>query len=661
MVQAVDVRKMWRHVSLSGFHALQGHLQNLCKLTHFLLVPLVLVVAAPLSFPAHAATGAPVISKIDPPNWWIRLPDPILLVKGENLRNARFTLAGTSASIRSVHASDNGKWAFLDLSLKGAHDGTFKITASNAAGTASASYTLAVRRTDMHAPLGFSSDDVMYLIMTDRFADGDPTNDRQPNMLYDRADPGAWHGGDIRGVHQHLDYIQNLGATAVWLTPLYENREARSYHGYGATDMYRIDDHFGTVQDIQRLSDDLHSRHMKFVLDMVPNHVGPAHPWASDPPTSDWFHGTQANHREASGDFEALMDPNASAAQRQNVLNGWFVDLLPDLNQSNPLVSRYLIQNTIWWIETTDADGLRLDTFPYVDREFWGDFHRQLKALYPHLTTVGEVFNGKFALPPALNAFFAGGVTQVGRTKIADTGLWTPFDYPFYAVVRNVLVHGAPMSDLALLFGQDTLYPHPERLATLIGSHDTKRFLGEIGATAAELRLAFGLLLTVRGMPVIYAGDEIGMSGGDDPDNRRDFPGGFPSPDRPLDFDAFKGIGGTPLQRSINEWVRKVLAVRSHVPELRDGEQQIEQSDDDTITYVRGNALQSGCARSRPRVLVTVNRSTEARQVVLQQAESAIADCHAAETLLGISSVEISPAKLMLTVQPESVSIVRLN
>lgn len=608
----------------------------------------------------QAADRAPHVDKVDPPNWWVGLKDPMLLVRGENLAGARFETAGPDAKVCGTQTSPNGHWAVVRLCLGAERPGKLEITASNSDGRTSFAFPLAARRPAAEGPKGFSSRDTLYLIMTDRFADGRPANDVQPGLPSDRSDPHGWHGGDVAGVDAHLDYIQGVGATAVWLTPLYENRLEGGYHGYNASDLYAVDPHYGTMADVQGLSADLHRRGMKFVLDIVPNHVGPTHVWAQDPPTNDWLHGSQATHRTSSGEFGALIDPTASERMRRDVLEGWFVGLLPDLNQSSPLVSEYLIQNAIWWVESTGADAIRLDTFPYVDRSFWRDFHAELKALYPSLTTVGEVFNGTFALPPALNAAFAGGVTRVGSQTVVDTGLWTPFDYPFYAVARNVLARGAPMSDLALLFEQDALYPHPERLATLIGSHDTRRFMSEPGMTTAKLKLAFGLLLTVRGMPVIYSGDEIAMRGDDDPDNRRDFPGGF-APTPAGGFDAFTGRGAPPEAAETLSWVRDLSRLRASLPELQAGDQQIESSDQDTLSFVRGERLAEGCAAGRARALVVANRAAAARTVTIATDATALAACSSATVRLGGASAQVAPGRVSVEAPAESVAVVELR
>ncbi len=310
----------------------------------------------------------------------------------------------------------------------------------------------------------------MYLIMTDRFADGDGSNN---GAGYDRAKPRGWHGGNLRGIAQHLDYLQDLGVTTVWITPVYRNHGDQSYHGYGATDMYAVDEHFGSLEDFKALADALHKRGMKLVLDTVPNHVGPAHVWVEDSPEPDWFHGTKGNHREAQGDFKPLTDPHAPWLTQRDVTEGWFANVLPDLNQENAAVAQYLTQNAVWWIEQAGLDGLRLDTFPYVGREFWRGFHAEIHSLYPRVRTVGEVFNPDATITSA----FAGDVTRNG----VDTGLDTPFDFPTYFGLRDVSLHGAPMSKLAEVLRLDALYPHPERLVPFEGNHDTRRFLSEAG------------------------------------------------------------------------------------------------------------------------------------------------------------------------------------
>lgn len=257
----------------------------------------------------------------------------MLLLRGENLNKAEFSVRNAKVKLSTTKISQNGHWAFLHLDTTKVSPGTVQVTIKNALGSTVVPYQVEARTTGRRGPQGVSSHDSIYLIMPDRFADGDPQNDRQPGMPFDQNNPHAWHGGDLEGVRQHLDYLKDLGISTVWLTPVQQNHEPDSYHGYGATDSYAVDSHFGGLGDLKMLAATLHQQGMKLVLDTVPNHVGPAHPWVDDSPTPDWFHGTKASHRPASGVFPALMDPHATKREVSEVQDGWFVDLLPDLNQ----------------------------------------------------------------------------------------------------------------------------------------------------------------------------------------------------------------------------------------------------------------------------------------------------------------------------------------
>ncbi len=564
---------------------------------------------------SQASAQAPRITKIDPPNWWVGLPDPMLLVYGEGFQGAKFSVDGTGVRLSRTQVSENGHYAFLWLEGGSSSPQTLQIAAVSAAGNAKTDYLWKERLPPAGRYQGFSSADVMYLIMTDRFADGDPANN-QPG--YDREKPRSWHGGDFRGAEQYLDYLQSLGATTLWTTPVYSNGAMpESYHGYAAVDLYAVDSHFGTMADYQHLAQTIHARGMKIVLDVVPNHVGVLHPWVKDPPTQDWFHGTLAHHDAVKANFETLVDSHASPASSYDVTHGWFTDGMPDLDQENPLVSQYLIQNAIWWIESAGLDGLRIDTFPYVGRAFWRDFHQELHGVYPNLTTVGEVFSPD----PTITSFFAGGVEQRG----IDTGLDTPFDFPVYFAIRDVLLHGKPMTTLTETMRQDRLYPHPERLVFFLGNHDTKRFLSEDGATPERLKLAFGLLATLRGMPEIYSGDELAMQGGADPDNRRDFPGGFAGDDK----SGFIAARRSSDQQAMFLWASQLFHLRSAHPALKSGAQQNIFADDTALAYVRSLDTSNGCAsdRATERILVALNKGGESRTLTLPTAATGLDGC----------------------------------
>jgi neopullulanase len=589
------------------------------------------------------------LSKIDPPNWWAGMPKPMLLVQGEHLDGARFRLSDRSLHLDRAVISPNGHWAELWLASSPAKPETITIAVDGPNGKASATYRFDERRKSQDGFAGFSSKDVMYLIMTDRFSDGDPSNNGPD---YDPSKPRAWHGGDLRGITQHLDYLQQLGITTVWITPVYQNHEPQSYHGYGATDMYSVDEHFGSLDDLKALSAELHQRGMKLVLDTVPNHVGPSHIWVNDSPEPSWFHGTKADHRLAQGDFKPLTDPHAPWHTQRDVTQGWFANVLPDLNQENSTVAQYLTQNTVWWIEQAGLDGLRIDTFPYVNREFWNSYHHQIHELYPRLTTVGEVYNGD----PTITSAFAGGVTRNG----VDTGLDTPFDFPTYFALRDVFLHGAAMTKVTEVLRLDSLYPHPERLVPFIGNHDTERFMGEPGATTAKLKLAFTVLLTMRGMPQIYSGDELAMTGGKDPDNRHDFPGGFPNSIAAGVPSAFKENTRPTDQEEMHRWVTDLLALRKAHPSLQSGEEQVLYADDTVLVYARGQALQSGCMNDgqHERTLVVVNNSAHAQPIKLAVTNTALENCHEVTFLLGSDpSSKFNGDSLIFALQPNGAAV----
>jgi glycosidase len=604
-------------------------------------------VPAPLRAQPVSTNGRIAITQVDPPNWWANMPKPMLLLKGEHLDGARFSVSDPRLRIERTKVSTNGHWAELWLSASPAAVETITIRADRNGSHLAVPFTFAQRRKADAGFAGFSSKDVMYLIMTDRFADGDTSNDESPA---EQAKPRGWHGGDLRGIVEHLDYLQDLGITTVWITPVYQNKGPESYHGYGATDMYAVDQHFGSLADLKDLAAALHQRGMKLVLDMVPNHVGPTHPWVEDSPEPDWFHGTKANHTTAQGDFKPLVDPHAPWRDQRDVTQGWFAGILPDLNQENPAVAEYLTQNAVWWVEETGIDGIRLDTFPYVGRQFWHGFHAELHALYPKLTTVGEIFNRD----PTITSAFAGGAVRSGLKPQVDTGLDTPFDFPSYFALREVFLKDEPMSRLADVLRFDALYPHPERLVPFLGNHDVTRFMNEPGATLQRLDLAFTVLTTMRGMPEIYSGDEIAMKGGNDPDNRRDFPGGFAS----SKCDAFSPAGRTPEQQQAFESLKKLLELRRLHPALQSGDEQVVQADDDVLVFVRS----VNSAAEPEHVLVAVNKARVPKSVQVQTDATALAGLQHAQMLQGdATTLLISPHTIALQLAPESATIVDMR
>ena len=528
--------------------------------------------------PACCTAGAaPEVSKIEPPNWWLgHSYNPVrLLITGKHLHGA--TVKGSTDGIKAgvAQASESGSYLFVDLEIgQGAKPGSYPLEINTPDGTTTARFQLLAPLARAGRFQGFSADDVIYLIMPDRFANGDSSND-DPAIsrgLYDRHKARYYHGGDLQGVIDHLPYLKDLGVTALWLTPIYDNanrlnerekydgQPITDYHGYGAVDFYGVDEHLGGLDTYRKLVDAAHAAGLKVIQDEVANHTGPYHRWVNDPPTPAWFNGTEKKHLANTWQTWTLMDPHAPPFLQKSTLEGWFIDILPDLNQNDPATAQYLIQNTLWWIASTGIDGIREDTLPYVPRRFWRDWMRAIKREYAGFRVVGEVFDGD----PGLVSFFQGGKE---RFDGIDSGVDSLFDFPLCGVIRRVFTHQAPIEELAKLLAHDHLYADPNRLVTFLGLHDTARFMSEPGAAVDDLKLAFTLLMTARGIPMVYYGDEIAMRGGNDPDNRRDFPGGWRDDPR----NAFKPEGRSPEEQAIFEHLRRLTRLRARLAPLRRG------------------------------------------------------------------------------------------
>jgi neopullulanase len=622
--------------------------------------------AGGISLPAQesAKPDAPAVAKVEPPNWWVGLtPEVMLLLSGKNLRATHVSCNLRDVVVGRTESSSNGDYLFVWLKLgPELHSGTAVCRLTTAHGETTFELPIAARQQILGRNQGISLDDVIYLIMPDRFANGDPLNDELAEFpgSHDRSKPRAWHGGDLRGVEQHLDYLKELGVTTLWLTPIVKNGATQDYHSYGAVDLYAVDPHLGTLADYQHLIQAAHKQHIKVLFDVVPNHVGPRHPWAAHPPMPDWFRGTHEHHLKAASPlkdsfyglpekkeitndtFESLVDPHTPPQLRRSLTEGWFADLLPDLNTENPAVVEYLAQNSIWWAEATGLDGYRIDTFPYVGREFWEQWHKALRRIYPRLSTIGEVFHPD----PTVTSFYQGG--RKGWDGI-DTQLTAPFDFPVYFALRDVLLKGAPVGKLANILRQDSLYPHPEFLVPFFGNHDTPRLSGTQEGTPARLKLAFGLILTVRGIPELYYGDEIGMPGGRDPDNRRDFPGGWMEDPR----NAFTKTGRTPEQEEIYTYVCGLLAVRAQHPALRRGRLWSLASDDTTYVFLRET--------EEERVVVVFHAGETRREISLPVEDTPAQGATNATTIFGPGQADLAGKTMNLRVPGQSVSLFLLQ
>jgi glycosidase len=426
--------------------------------------------------------------------------------------------------------------------------------------------------------------------MPDRFANGDPANDippGAPRAATDRRNARAFHGGDLRGIINRLPYLKELGVTALWLNPWYDNWNGIKtcdqpwcpntyYHGYHAIDYYAVEDRFGDLATLRELVDKAHASGLKIIQDQVANHVGSQHPWVSDPPLDNWFHGTLARHTQNPFRGDLLLSPHASDAARRPTLDGWFSDDLPDLNQEEPEVARYEIQNALWWVGITGMDGVRQDTIQYMPRSFIRDLSLALRRQHPRVWMVGEVLDRD----PIHVSYFMGGRRGWDGT---DTELDALFDFPLWQTSLDVFTGKAPVAALRTMLRNDSLYPDAARLVSMTGNHDVRRIASVEGMTLEGSMLHHAFLLSVRGIPQLYYGDEIFMEGGDDPDNRRDFPGGFPGDAR----NAFEKSGRTEREQRMFEWTREWLKLRREHAAMRHGRLIDLASDEDTYAFAR--------------------------------------------------------------------------
>jgi glycosidase len=566
-------------------------MRNCTTLLRFVgLIALFFVVA---QTSAAVAQTAPAVVKVEPPNWWAgHSINPVrVLVRGRNLSGARVAAVGKGVQTGLTRINAAGTYLFVDVAIDGeAQPGprTLRITTPGGAADAPFEITAPLGRAGRFK--GFSPDDLMYLIMIDRFSDGDPNNNDpvQSRGIYDRARKFYYHGGDLQGVINRLPYLKDLGVTAIWLTPWYDNYDrpneierkegepSTGFHGYNPQDFYAVEEHFGTLAKLRELVDEAHRHGIKVIQDSVVNHTGPYHPWVDDSPTPTWFNGTRASHLKNVFQTWVLHDPRPETKIKRETMEGWFLDFLPDLNQTDEETARYLIQNTLWWIGTTGLDGIREDTWQYVPNSFWRDWTSAIKREYPGFRVVGEVKDGD----PVHTSFFQGGRV---RFDGVDSGLDSLLDFPLFYSLRHAFAEGKSVDEVPKMLAKDWLYTNPEILVTLVGGHDDGRFMSEPGATTAGSKLAHTFILTTRGVPQLYYGDEIAMTGGDEPTTRKDFPGGFPGDER----NAFTRAGRTTEEQDLFDHIRKVARLRSELEPLRRGALQTFYVSEQQYAYAR--------------------------------------------------------------------------
>jgi glycosidase len=523
------------------------------------------VLAVALASPAIAQ--APVVEKVEPANWWTGMQwDTVqLMVYGDGLNGITARFPGDGPRVLATHEAASPSYVFVDIHVPAdLVPGTYALELSRDGETTTVDYPVLARESTEGRHQGFGPEDVVYLLMPDRFANANPANDRVeglPDEL-DRSIPGARHGGDLEGVMERLDYLADLGVTALWLNPVLENRMRGSYHGYAATDLYRVDPRFGTNEDYRRLVEEAHARGLKVIFDHISNHIGAGHPWMEDLPTETWLNGSVEDHLSEKHYMMAIADPYTPPATEEMLKTFWFVDGMPDLNQTDPFLATYLIQNMIWWIEYTGLDGIREDTYPYPDQAFLADWAEAILAEYPELNIVGEIWIGE----PALTAVFQKG-TPLPRDF--ETNLPTVMDFALSDAWRAYMTGQGTLQGVYSVIAQDFLYGDPFNLMTFVDNHDMPRAMFVADGDRRKVKQGLAMLLTTRGIPQILYGTEIGIVGGESHvELRADMPGGWPGDQR----DAFTAAGRTDGEAEIFDYLRRLLHLRRDHPALAVGE-----------------------------------------------------------------------------------------
>ncbi len=506
------------------------------------------------------------VEKIEPPNWWIGMKwnKVQLMVYGSNLKNISANFENKELKVISVHNAESSSYSFIEIEIPpNLQPGLYKLNLKNKNSSYEITYPLLGRSSSKDRYQGFNQSDVIYLITPDRFADGDTSNNIIKGMIneYNINNPSGRHGGDIQGIINHLNYIKGLGVTAIWINPLVENNTHISYHGYSATDFYKIYPRFGTFDLYKKLVNDAHSLGLKIIWDHVNNHISIDHPWMKDLPFKDWINGTVNHHQMTRHDKLAFADIHRDSSTIINTTKGWFTNEMPDLNQTNPYLSNYLIENTIWWIEATGIDGIREDTYPYSDQLFLSKWAKSILTEYPKFNIVGEVWTGDAVFLSSFqkNSFYP---------KKINSYLPSLTDYATYDTYTSFLKGTSNLSTIYEDYAKDFIYSNPNDLLTFIDNHDVPRALLQSNGNIKKFEMALMMLLTSRGIPEIYYGTEIGIEGGrDDGSIRADFPGGFPLDTR----NAFTSNGRTKTENEIYNFVHHLLQLRKTYKSLSIG------------------------------------------------------------------------------------------
>ena len=510
-----------------------------------------------------------------------------LLVYGKNIADLDPKIESTDLTIRQVTKVQNPNYLFLDILINtNANEGTINIDFyQNKIKITSHPFQLLDRKRGADEIVGFDSRDAIYLITPDRFANGNPSNDNIEGMKQkaNRSDKGGRHGGDIQGMKNSLDYIKDLGFTSIWLNPVLENdMEVYSYHGYSTTDFYKVDPRFGTNESYQDFAETARAKGLKLIMDMIVNHCGSFHWWMDDLPSDDWINQwdemTFTNHRKT-----VLQDPYVSDFDKKQFTDGWFVETMPDLNPRNPLFAKYLIQNSIWWVEYLGLSGIRMDTYPYPDMDFMTDWTKAMMKEYPYLNIVGEEW---YEHPTIVSYWQKGKNNPNGYTSELKSVMDFPIQMSMSKALNEKENWNSGWIRVYEMLALDYLYPDPMNLVIFPDNHDMKRIFAQVNDDYNKYQQAMIFVATMRGIPQYYYGTEILMSGsGDHGIIRSDFPGGWKSDE----VNAFTGKGLTVQQKKAKDFTTKLLHWRQSATAIHNGKLMHFIPKDGIYVYFRYN------------------------------------------------------------------------
>jgi len=531
----------------------------------------------------------PIVERAEPTFWWtdMKNPDLQLMLYGPGISNAAISINYPGVTILEKKISDNPNFVFLYLNIaKTAKPGIVNIALKRGRAKQVLAYELKSRRKNSAERKSFTEADAVYLLMPDRFANGNTANDSIYGYVQgvNRAVPGARHGGDIEGIIQKVPYIADLGATALWTTPLFDNNDVNySYHHYGCSDYYKIDPRLGKNDDYPRLAEACHANGLKLIIDIVPNHCSSAHWWLKDKPANDWFNEwpqyTGSNYR-----MTAWTDPHASVSDLQRLTKGWFAPNMPDFNLKNKLLFDYLTQAYIYWIEYANIDGIRVDTYPYNDIRVAAQFIQTIRNEYPAMNVVGECW----VKTPAEIAYYQSGNNNKDGF---DSRLTSVMDFCLKDVLTSSINESegweSGMARFYAHYAQDFVYPNTNLIMNFLDNHDIDRFSTAVKRDVAKYKMGLALLITARGYPQIYTGTEIMLDGiaGNYEGHRFDFPGGWTTDKR----NAFTAEGRTAEENDIFNYTRKLLNYRKNNSVLQNGKMKQFIPYDGIYVYFRYN------------------------------------------------------------------------